>query len=91
MGWWGPYPGRGPWRHLPPWERPGWVFRGRGWCWWYWGYRPYQPVTEAEALRSYKEWLERYIKGVEGEVAAVKEEIKRVEDRLKELEKAGKS
>ncbi|WP_083818581.1 hypothetical protein [Pyrolobus fumarii] len=45
LGWWGgwrgrgpwwargqPCPGNGPWRHLPPWQRPGWVM-GRGWCW----------------------------------------------------------
>lgn len=27
-----PWPGRGPFSHLPPWYRPGWVF-GRGACW----------------------------------------------------------
>lgn len=31
-GWIGPYPGRGPFSYLPPWQRPGWIF-GRGWCW----------------------------------------------------------
>ncbi|HID42032.1 MAG TPA: hypothetical protein EYP33_07785 [Pyrodictium sp.] len=32
----GPWPGRGPWSHLPPRERPGWLL-GRGWCrWLYW-------------------------------------------------------
>ena len=48
-GWLGPWPGRGPFSYLPPWQRPGWVF-GRGACWslfgmpgWmYWGYwRPW--------------------------------------------------
>ena len=29
----GPWPGRGPFSHLPPWERPGWLY-GRGACWW---------------------------------------------------------
>jgi len=86
MDCWGPYPGRGPWRHLPPWERPGYMFRG--WCWRHWGH-PY--LTESEALKDYREWLERYVKALEEEIAAVKEEIKRVEDRLKELEKTGKS
>lgn len=33
---WGPWPGRGPFSHLPPWLRPGWVF-GRGACWWLYG------------------------------------------------------
>ncbi|HDI31356.1 MAG TPA: hypothetical protein ENF80_00915 [Thermofilum sp.] len=32
-GWSGPWPGRGPFSHLPPWQRPGWLF-GRGSCWW---------------------------------------------------------
>ncbi|MGC8932358.1 MAG: hypothetical protein ACP5LQ_03605 [Candidatus Methanodesulfokora sp.] len=42
-GWWGPWPGRGPFSYLPPWQRPGWVF-GRGACWWLfgpWRYYPY--------------------------------------------------
>lgn len=44
-GWAGPWPGRGPFSYLPPWQRPGWVF-GRGACWWlfgpwYWRYAPY--------------------------------------------------
>jgi len=45
-GWWGPWPGRGPFSHLPPWMRPGWLF-GRGACWWLfgwpWGLRWYYP------------------------------------------------
>ncbi len=35
-GWVGPWPGRGPFSHLPPWQRPGWLF-GRGSCWWLFG------------------------------------------------------
>ncbi len=44
-GWMGPWPGRGPFSYLPPWQRPGWLF-GRGSCWWLFGnpwlysYRP---------------------------------------------------
>ena len=30
----GPWPGRGPFSHLPPWQRPGCVY-GRGACWWF--------------------------------------------------------
>ena len=26
------WPGRGPFNHLPPWQRPGWLY-GRGACW----------------------------------------------------------
>jgi len=36
-GWIGPWPGRGPFSYLPPWQRPGWLF-GRGACWWLFGY-----------------------------------------------------
>ncbi|RLI39741.1 hypothetical protein DRO69_13915 [Candidatus Bathyarchaeota archaeon] len=32
-GWRGPWPGRGPFSYLPPWQRPGWLY-GRGACWW---------------------------------------------------------
>jgi len=31
-GWSGPWPGRGPFSYLPPWQRPGWLY-GRGACW----------------------------------------------------------
>ena len=38
MGWkgrgGGPWPGRGPFSYLPPWQRPGWLY-GRGACWWF--------------------------------------------------------
>ncbi len=50
----GPWPGRGPFSYLPPWDRPGWYGRGRGggrgMCRWFFsqypqemlGYAPYQ-------------------------------------------------
>ncbi|MHA2427197.1 MAG: hypothetical protein ACXADB_04130 [Candidatus Hermodarchaeia archaeon] len=28
----GPWPGHGPFSHLPPWQRPGWLY-GPGSCW----------------------------------------------------------
>ncbi len=39
----GPWPGRGPFSHLPPWERPGWLY-GRGACWRLFGPRGYPPI-----------------------------------------------
>ncbi|HIQ03989.1 MAG TPA: hypothetical protein EYH40_06205 [Desulfurococcales archaeon] len=44
-GWLSPWPGRGPFSHLPPWMRPGWLF-GRGacrWLLWPWITRWYYP------------------------------------------------
>lgn len=41
----GPWPGRGPFSYLPPWQRPGWP-RGRRCRWWYM-YPPYLPYVQA--------------------------------------------
>jgi len=38
-GWIGPWPGRGPFSYLPPWQRPGWLFGFGRWLWSY----PYNP------------------------------------------------
>jgi len=54
--WTGPWPGRGPFSYLPPWQRPGWLFRGFGRGWWRWGYGyPYNPWTCARFP-----WLPRW-------------------------------
>ena len=74
--WSGPYPGCGPWRHLPPPMRPGWQFRGRGWCWW-WTY----PWMSKEDEIKYLEDLKKYVTDVM---------LKEIDARLKEL-KEGKS
>ena len=43
-GWTGPWPGRGPFSYLPPWQRPGWLFGfGRGFGWRLWAYPYYNP------------------------------------------------
>jgi len=41
-GWSSPWPGRGPFSFLPPWQRPGWWF-GRGACWWL--FNPYIAIA----------------------------------------------
>jgi len=85
MGWWGrgPYPGKGPWSYLPPWERPGWKY-GRGWCWWYLGtpapgtYAPPPWIdrsSELKYLEDFKNYLEDFKKQVEARI----EELKRSE------------
>jgi len=43
-GWISPWPGRGPFSYLPPWQRPGWLFgfgRGLGRLWWAYFYNPW--------------------------------------------------
>ena len=41
-GWWSPWPGRGPFSYLPPWQRPGWVYRRAYWRFAYpYPYYPY--------------------------------------------------
>lgn len=72
---WKRYPGFGPWSDLPPWERPGWRFRGRG-CWWYYP-EEFSKEDEIRMLEGYARYLEeelergqKKVKGVErlGEV-----------------------
>jgi hypothetical protein len=82
MGWWGRYPGRGPWSHLPPYERPGWWY-GRGWCWWYSRYpyipaHPYVPWWSREDEARYLEELKKYLTEVV---------LKEIDKRLEELKK----
>jgi len=89
-GWSGPWPGRGPFSHLPPWQRPGWLY-GRGACWWllapYIGYSPYtapvpalKPEDESRLLTEQRALLEEQMK-------ALQEVLKRIEARLEELKK----
>ena len=75
----GRWPGNGPFRDLPPWERPGWLY-GRGSCW-YMGCRPgvgsvvptVPATTNIQTLQSQKGILE--------------EQIKSLQERLREIEK----
>jgi len=79
--WFGPWPGRGPFSYLPPWQRPGW-YSGRGWCWRYLYYtHPYwrsiqaqtSPRAELEALEAYKADLEEELKSVDARIRELKE------------------
>ena len=67
MPWFGRYPGNGPFRELPPWERPGWKFgRGRGWCWYY--YANKDPNERKKLLEEEKKALEERLKEIEEEL-----------------------
>jgi hypothetical protein len=78
----GPWPGNGPFRHLPPWERPGWVY-GRGSCWYglypsATGVLPFNTQGESQFLQSRKGILEDQLR-------ALQEQLSEIEKRLSEL------
>ena len=72
----GPWPGRGPFSHLPPWERPGWLY-GPGACWQLYAPRPYPiepaPAEELEALEAYMKELRQELEGIETRIKELKE------------------
>lgn len=78
-GWrrWGPWLGKGPFSYLPPWQRPGWWWRGRGWCWWYWSIPPSTAFPSKEDEVSYLTALEKELR----------DQLKQIEERLRELER----
>jgi hypothetical protein len=82
--WTGPWPGRGPFNNLPPWQRPGWLY-GRGACWYLYG--PYRQVVppikaedEAALLAEQKIVFEEQLK-------AIQETLKKIQERMNELNK----
>ncbi|MEM2108117.1 MAG: DUF5320 domain-containing protein [Candidatus Bathyarchaeia archaeon] len=88
MGWKGgdwanPWPVRGPFSHLPLWQRPGWLY-GRGICWClhspYSAMAPLKAEEEAALLAREKAMIEDQLKVLE-------ETLKKIEERLKELNK----
>jgi len=82
-GWIRTWPGRGPFSHLPPWERPGWLY-GRGACWYLYGpygtTPPIKPEAETTLLAEQKTMIEEQMK-------AMQEELKKIQERLNELKK----
>lgn len=87
MGWgwrrlWSPWPGHGPFSHLPPWQRPGWLWRGR--CWWYWWYW-WWGIPPSGTFSSRDEEIS-YLTSIEKEL---RDQLKQIEERLRELEKEG--
>lgn len=75
MGWrrWSPWPGHGPFSHLPPWQRPVWW--GRGWCRW---------AIPLSGIFASKDEEISYLKALEKEI---RDQLKQIEERLRELEK----
>jgi len=82
----GNWPGAGPYNHLPPWQRPGWLY-GKGTCWQLYGpYSPYpvtpaiKPENEAALLAEQKAFIEEQQK-------TLQETLKKIQERLNELNK----
>ncbi|WP_448578288.1 DUF5320 domain-containing protein [Thermosphaera sp.] len=67
MGWhW-----KRPWKHIPPWVRPGWYF-GKGWCWKQYGFPPVSDEDEVKYLEELRKYLTEVV-------------LKEIDERLKEL------
>ncbi|MGQ9718515.1 MAG: DUF5320 domain-containing protein [Nitrososphaerales archaeon] len=78
--WVGPWPGRGPFSHLPPWDRPRWRSgQGRGMCWWWTGM--YRSITQYTTPY----WMPPMSK--EDEIAMLEDEVKMQEQRLESIRK----
>ena len=89
-GWWGPWPGRGPFSHLPPWERPGWLY-GKGACWWALSRGgPYTPWPSAGYGAPSPMRVEDEIAALEESKRNLQEELKGIEARIEELQKPPK-
>lgn len=59
------YPGNGPFAHLPPYERPGWRYFGRGVnCYWY---NQLTPEEKRKYLEEEKKYLTERLKEIEEE------------------------
>lgn len=83
----GYWPGAGPFSHLPPWRRPGWLY-GPGACWQLFSQKgtnlpqidQLKPEDEALILNEQKQ-------AILEQVNINQEMLKKIEARLKELEK----
>ncbi len=88
----GPWPGNGPFSHLPPWERPGWIY-GPGSCWalGYWNPGTTPTATwqapaynEAEILRRQKELLESQLEAMQQTLEEITKKLDEITDRPSE-------
>ena len=83
----GRWPGNGPFRNLPPWERPGWLY-GRG-SRWYMGYRPgggsvVSPLStgaDLQALQNQKGLLEEQLKTLQDRLESIEKRLSEIQER----------
>ncbi len=88
----GAWPGNGPFRDLPPWERPGWLY-GPGSCWTlgYWRTTgvPAVPSVPSGSLTAAQEleMLNRQKEAIEAQLQNIQQTLARIEKRTEELQK----
>ncbi|NHI83138.1 MAG: hypothetical protein EAX81_02370 [Candidatus Thorarchaeota archaeon] len=86
----GMWPGNGPFRDLPPWERPGWLY-GPGSCW-YLGYRNWPPLNAPTstppsiAPDAERRVLEQQKAMLQQSLESIQESLKTIQERLAKLE-----
>lgn len=82
----GRWPGNGPFRDLPPWERPGWLY-GPGSCWTLGYWRNAPPLNQAAPpIANEPDMLRKQRDLLEAQLRNLQESIERIEKRLSELE-----
>ncbi|MHA2602543.1 MAG: DUF5320 family protein [Candidatus Thorarchaeota archaeon SMTZ1-83] len=93
----GLWPGNGPFRNLPPWQRPGWLY-GPGSCWTlgYWRGVDLPPVTGQQTIPPFvgpqvpltdnRQVLENQRAILESQLKALQETLERIEKKLSQLE-----
>ena len=89
----GSYPGRGPFNHLPPWQRPGWLY-GPGSCWWLYGgpvsTTGYPILPQNINTQDEMKLLTEQRKMFEDQIEVIKENMQKIENRLNQLSKEKK-
>ena len=87
------YPGRGPFSHLPPWQRPGWLY-GPGSCWWLYGSRvspmDFPPLPQNVTAEDEKKILSEQRNLFEEQIKVIQDNMQKIEDRLNQLSKEKK-
>ena len=87
----GIWPGRGPFSHLPPWQRPGWLY-GRGACWWLLSPTVQSTIQQAQPTTIQQPLVPTFTSEQEQEILkqqenALKAQLDAIRKRLEELSK----
>ena len=87
----GLWSGRGPFSHLPPWQRPGWLY-GRGACWWLLDPKVQSTIQQAQPATIQPPIVPTFTREQEQEMLeqqekAFKSQLDAIRKRLEELNK----